>query len=46
MGVPVSDVDTLMAYAVGDGNGGEAHVDQQAHMAVPLWYIKDKPGKP
>lgn len=34
MGVPVSDVDTLMAYAVCDGNGGEAHVDQQAHMAM------------
>ena len=32
--VAVCDVDRLVAYALGDVEGGEAHVDEQAHMAV------------
>ena len=46
MGVAVGDVDTLMPYALCDGQGGKAHVDQQTDMAVPLRYNYDKPEKP
>ena len=34
MGVAVGDVDTLMPYALCDGQGGKAHVDQQADVAM------------
>mgnify|MGYP007000595246 CR=1 FL=1 len=46
MGVAVGDVDTLMPYALCDGQGGKAHVDQQTDMAVPLRYNKDKRKNP
>ena len=46
MGVAVGDVDTLMPYALCDGQGGKAHVDQQTDMAVPLRYNNDKQKKP
>ena len=46
MGVAVGDVDTLMSYPVCDGDGAEAHVYQQTHMAVPLGYNNDKTGNP
>lgn len=46
MGVAVGDVDALMPYALCDGQGGKAHVDQQTDMAVPLRYNNDKQKKP
>ena len=46
MGVAVGDVDTLMPYALCDGQGGKAHVDQQADVAMPLRYNKDKRKNP
>ena len=46
VGVAVGDVDALVSHAVRDGHGAESHVDQQAHMAVPLGYNNDKTGNP
>ena len=34
MRVGVCDVDSLVAHALGDVEGGEAHVNEQAHVAV------------
>jgi hypothetical protein len=38
--------DALMAQALGDEQGREAHFHQQAGVAVPLRYNYDKPEKP
>ena len=35
VGVAVGDVGRLVAHAVRDGERGEAHVDEQRHVAVP-----------
>ena len=46
MGVTIGDVDAFMPDALGDGDGGKAHFNQQGNVAVPLRYNYDKPGKP
>lgn len=46
MGVAEGDVDGFVAHPLCDGQCGEAHVDQQRNMAVPLRYNYDKPEKP
>ena len=46
MGVTVGDVDALVSYALCNSQGGKAHVDQQADVAMPLRYNYDKPEKP
>lgn len=46
MGVTIGDVDAFMPDALGDGDGGKAHFNQQGNVAVPLRYNYDKPEKP
>ena len=46
MGVAVGDVDTLMPHPVSDCQGGEAHINQQGNVRMPLRYNYDKPEKP
>ena len=46
MGVTISDVDAFVPDALGDGDGGKAHFNQQGNVAVPLRYNYDKPEKP
>ena len=46
MCIVVGDVDTFVAYPVGDSNRGKALVDQKTDVAVPLRYNYDKPEKP
>ena len=46
MGVTISDVDAFVSDALGDGDGGEAHFDEQRNVRVPLRYNYDKPEKP
>ena len=47
MGISVeSSFHFLMPQAVGNGQGGEAHFNQQAGVAMPLRYNYDKPEKP
>ena len=46
MGVTIGDVDAFMPDALGDGDGGKSHFNQQGNVAVPLRYNKDKRKKP
>ena len=46
MGVTISDVDAFVPDALGDGDGGKSHFNQQGNVAVPLRYNYDKPEKP
>ena len=46
MGVTIGDVDAFVPDALGDGDGGKAHFNQQGNVAVPLRYNYDKPEKP
>ena len=46
MGVTIGDVDAFMPDALGNGDGGKAHFNQQGNVAVPLRYNYDKPEKP
>ena len=46
MGVTIGDVDAFMPDALGDGDGGKSHFNQQGNVAVPLRYNYDKPEKP
>ena len=46
MGVTIGDVDAFMPDALGDGDGGKAHFDEQRNVRVPLRYNYDKPEKP
>ena len=46
MGVTIGDVDAFMPDALGDGDGGKAHFNQQGNVAVPLRYNNDKRKKP
>ena len=46
MGVTIGDVDAFMPDALGDGDGGKTHFNQQGNVAVPLRYNYDKPEKP
>ena len=46
MGVTIGDVDAFMPDALGNGDGGKSHFNQQGNVAVPLRYNYDKPGKP
>lgn len=46
MGVAVGDVDTLMPHPVSDCQGGEAHINQQGNVRMPLRYNNDKQKKP
>ena len=46
MGVTISDVDAFVSDALGDGDGGKSHFNQQGNVAVPLRYNYDKPEKP
>ena len=46
MGVTIGDVDAFVPDALGDGDGGKSHFNQQGNVAVPLRYNYDKPGKP
>ena len=46
MGITIGDVDAFMPDALGDGDGGKSHFNQQGNVAVPLRYNYDKPEKP
>ena len=46
MGVTISDVDAFVSDALGDGDGGKSHFNQQGNVAVPLRYNNDKQKKP
>ena len=46
MGVTIGDVDAFMPDALGNGDGGKSHFNQQGNVAVPLRYNYDKPEKP
>ena len=46
MGVTIGDIDAFVPDALGDGDGGKAHFNQQGNVAVPLRYNYDKPEKP
>ena len=46
MGVTIGDVDAFVPDALGDGDGGKSHFNQQGNVAVPLRYNYDKPEKP
>ena len=46
MGVTIGDVDAFVPDALGNGDGGKAHFNQQGNVAVPLRYNYDKPEKP
>ena len=46
MGVTIGDVDAFMPDALGNGDGGKSHFNQQRNVAVPLRYNYDKPEKP
>ena len=44
--VPVGDVNALVSHALGNRHSGEAHLDEQRDMGMPLRYNYDKPEKP
>ena len=46
MCIVVGDVDTFVAYPVGNSNRRKTLVDQKTDVAVPLRYNYDKPEKP
>lgn len=46
MGISIGNLNAFMPYPVGNGNRRETHVNQQADVAVPLRYNKDKRKKP
>ena len=46
MCVIVGDFDAFMTDSVCNRRGGKTHIDQEAHMAVPLRYNYDKPENP
>ena len=46
MGVTIGDIDAFVPDALGDGDGGKSHFNQQGNVAVPLRYNYDKPEKP
>lgn len=46
MCIVVGDVDTFVAYPVGNSNRRKTLVDQKTDVAVPLRYNKDKREKP
>lgn len=46
MGVTIGDVDAFVPDALGNGDGGKAHFNQQRNVAVPLRYNNDKQKKP
>lgn len=46
MGITIGDVDAFVPDALGDGDGGKSHFNQQGNVAVPLRYNYDKPEKP
>ena len=46
MGVTIGDVDAFVPDALGNGDGGKTHFNQQGNVAVPLRYNYDKPEKP
>ena len=46
MGVTIGDVNAFVPDALGDGDGGKSHFNQQGNVAVPLRYNYDKPEKP
>ena len=46
MGITIGDVDAFMPDALGNGDGGKSHFNQQGNVAVPLRYNYDKPEKP
>ena len=46
MRIIVGDVNALMSHPVRNGRGGESHVNQKRHRAMPLRYNNDKRKKP
>ena len=46
MGVTIGDVDAFVPDALGNGDGGKSHFNQQRNVAVPLRYNNDKQKKP
>ena len=46
MGVTIGDVNAFVSDALGNGDGGKSHFNQQGNVAVPLRYNYDKPEKP
>ena len=46
MGSEMCIRDSFMPDALGNGDGGKSHFNQQGNVAVPLRYNYDKPEKP
>lgn len=46
MSVAVSNIYALVANSVSDCQSRESHINQEAHVAVPLRYNNDKQKKP